>query len=101
MIPDYTDGFPVTAPVGSFMASLRGIYDLGGNVSEWINDYYVAAPAQNGVAQDPLGPREGETHVVRGSNWGHAAETELRLAYRDFGKEGRDDIGFRIARYAQ
>ena len=101
VIPDYTDGFPVTAPVGSFMASLRGIYDLGGNVSEWINDYYVAAPAQNGVAQDPLGPREGETHVVRGSNWGHAAETELRLAYRDFGKEGRDDIGFRIARYAQ
>ena len=101
VIPDYTDGFPVTAPVGSFMASLRGIYDMGGNVSEWINDYYVAAPAQGTVEQDPLGPREGETHVVRGSNWGHAAETDLRLAYRDFGKDGRDDIGFRIARYAQ
>lgn len=101
VIPDYTDGFPVTAPVGSFMANLRGIYDLGGNVSEWINDYYDAAPAQNVVLQDPLGPRAGETHVVRGSNWGHATETELRLAYRDFGKEGRDDVGFRIARYAQ
>lgn len=101
VIPDYTDGFPVTAPVGSFMASLRGVYDIGGNVSEWINDYYVAAPTQNGVEQDPLGPRQGETHVIRGSNWGHASETELRLAYRDFGKEGRDDVGFRIARYAQ
>lgn len=101
VIPDYTDGFPVTAPVGSFMASLRGIYDMGGNVSEWINDYYDAAPTPNAVLRDPLGPREGETHVVRGSNWGHASETELRLAYRDFGKDGRDDVGFRIARYAQ
>jgi formylglycine-generating enzyme required for sulfatase activity len=101
VVPDYTDGFPVTAPVGSFMASLRGVYDMGGNVSEWVHDYYVAAPAQNTVEQDPLGPRQGETHVVRGSNWGHASETELRLAYRDFGKDGRDDIGFRIARYAQ
>lgn len=101
VIPDYTDGFPVTAPVGSFLASLRGIYDMGGNVSEWVNDYYDAAPAPNTVLQDPLGPREGETHVVRGSNWSHASETELRLAYRDFGKDGRDDVGFRIARYAQ
>lgn len=101
VIPDYTDGFPVTAPVGSFLASLRGIYDMGGNVSEWVNDYYDAAPAPNSVLQDPLGPREGETHVVRGSNWSHASETELRLAYRDFGKDGRDDVGFRIARYAQ
>ncbi len=101
VIPDYTDGFPVTAPVGSFMASLRGIYDMGGNVSEWINDYYDASPAPDAVLQDPLGPREGETHVVRGSSWGHASETELRLAYRDFGKDGRDDVGFRIARYAQ
>lgn len=102
VIADYNDGFPVTAPVGSFSASLRGIYDLGGNVSEWINDYYSATGGQgSGVEQDPLGPRAGESHVIRGSNWAHASETELRLAYRDFGNDARDDVGFRIARYAQ
>ena len=102
VIPDYNDGFKVTAPVGSFSANLRGIYDLGGNVSEWINDFYAATAGQHsGVAQDPLGPRNGESRVIRGSSWGHATETELRLAYRDFGNEGRDDVGFRIARYAQ
>lgn len=102
VIADYNDGFQVTAPVGSFPASLRGIYDLGGNVSEWINDYYSAAPGRGeGVMRDPLGPRHGEARVIRGSNWAHATETELRLAYRDFGNDPRDDVGFRIVRYAQ
>jgi len=102
VIGDYNDGFQVTAPVGSFSANLRGIYDLGGNVSEWINDYYSPTAGQNsGVEQDPLGPRSGEARVIRGSNWAHATVTELRLAYRDFGYAGRDDVGFRIARYAQ
>jgi formylglycine-generating enzyme required for sulfatase activity len=102
VIADYNDGFAVTAPVGSFPASLHGIYDIGGNVSEWVNDYYAAAPEQGGDAvQDPLGPRSGESRVIRGSNWAHAGETELRLAYRDFGQGPRDDVGFRIARYAQ
>lgn len=101
VIADYNDGFPVTAPVGSFPASLRGIYDLGGNVSEWINDYYSAAPEQSGAVRDPLGSRRGEARVIRGSNWANATDTELRLAYRDFGNDPRDDVGFRIARYAQ
>ncbi len=101
-IADYDDGFQVTAPVGSFAANLRGIYDLGGNVSEWLNDFYSATPGQGSqVEQDPLGPRSGDSRVIRGSSWAHATETELRLAYRDFGLEGRDDVGFRIARYAQ
>ena len=64
--------------------------------------YYSAVPAESdGVVQDPLGPRHGESHVIRGSNWAHATNTELRLAYRDFGNDPRDDVGFRIARYAQ
>ncbi len=102
VIADYNDGFQVTAPVGSFSASLRGIHDIGGNVSEWVNDYYSANLAGNsGGLRDPLGPRSGEARVIRGSNWAHASQTELRLAYRDFGYDARDDVGFRIARYAQ
>ena len=102
VIADYNDGFQVTAPVGSFSASLRGVHDIGGNVSEWVNDFYAANPVGNsGRVRDPLGPRSGEARVIRGSNWAHASETELRLAYRDFGYDSRDDVGFRIARYAQ
>lgn len=102
VINDYNDGVAVTAPVGSFPASLRGIHDLGGNVSEWTNDFYSAAEAGTGTrAEDPLGARSGAARVIRGSNWAQSSATELRLAYRDFGINGRDEVGFRIARYAE
>ena len=98
-IADYNDGFAAAAPVGSFPANLRGIYDLGGNVAEWTHDFYVAAPGSNLV--DPLGPRTGQQHVIRGSSWASSDQTELRLSYRDYANEARDDLGFRIARYAK
>ncbi|MFT4562722.1 MAG: sulfatase activating formylglycine-generating enzyme [Gammaproteobacteria bacterium] len=102
VLADYNDGFPATAPVGSYPASLRGIRDMGGNVSEWMNDYYAAATDPSiGRQPNPLGPRTGTARVIRGSNWSHASPTELRFAYRDFGNDGRDDVGFRIARYAR
>ena len=98
-IADYNDGFVVAAPVGSFPANLRGIYDLGGNVAEWVHDFYVAAPNSNEV--DPLGPRTGQQHVIKGASWAHSKDTQLRFAYRDQGNDARHDLGFRIARYAQ
>jgi formylglycine-generating enzyme required for sulfatase activity len=102
VLKDYNDGYAVTAPVGSYPANLRGIYDLGGNVAEWVHDFYTATPAGGNSAKvDPLGPRSGESHVIRGSSWARSSLTELRLAYRDSGTAGRDDVGFRIARYAQ
>jgi formylglycine-generating enzyme required for sulfatase activity len=53
------------------------------------------------VAIDPAATGEGALHVIRGSSWKSAAVTELRLAYRDYGDGKRNDLGFRIARYAQ
>ena len=43
-------------------------------------------------------PKSGTQHVIRGSSWRHANITQLRHSYRDFGNEGRIDVGFRIAR---
>ena len=100
VISDYTDGFPITAPVGRFRPSPIGLFDIGGNVAEWVNDYYGVPSNSTGVEVDPVGPSEGQYHVIRGSGWRHASIGELRFAYRDFGSRGRLDVGFRIARYA-
>jgi formylglycine-generating enzyme required for sulfatase activity len=99
---DYDDGYRVAAPVGSFAPNALGIYDLGGNVAEWTNDLYsiyVVAPEQ--VVVDPTGPADGEVHVVRGSSWMTGKVSDLRLAFRDFSGPARQDLGFRIARYAE
>jgi len=53
------------------------------------------------VEVDPLGPELGQFHTIRGSSWSHGAVTEMRLSFRDFGEEPRDDVGFRIARYLE
>jgi formylglycine-generating enzyme required for sulfatase activity len=99
ILPDYDDGFPVTAPVASFAASPLGLFDIGGNAAEWVNDLYSIYPAGGPVAVDPAGPADGQYHVVRGSSWRQGGISELRLSYRDFGDIGRLDVGFRIARY--
>ncbi|GAB5415164.1 MAG: PEGA domain-containing protein [Congregibacter sp.] len=97
----YNDGYVVSAPVGSFAADERGIFDIGGNVSEWIHDVYTI-PASSGVVQtDPLGGQRGDNYVIRGASWAMGRLPELRLSYRDYGQRGRDDVGFRIARYAE
>lgn len=102
IISGYSDGFIVTAPVASFPANQKGLYDLGGNVSEWVHDFYDINLVDTGeTATDPLGPASGEHHVIRGSGWNHGLITELRLSFRDYGSEKRNDVGFRIARYVQ
>jgi formylglycine-generating enzyme required for sulfatase activity len=98
---DYDDSYLGTAPVGSFTPNQYGLYDLAGNVAEWVHDYYGALGALGGVEVDPLGPTEGQFHSIRGSSWAHGSVTELRLSFRDFGEEPRDDVGFRVARYLE
>jgi formylglycine-generating enzyme required for sulfatase activity len=101
-LPGYTDSFPATAPVSSLAANALGFFHLGGNVAEWMHDLYAITPSISGkVVTDPTGPAEGEYHVIRGASWRHASVTELRLSYRDYGKDARPDLGFRIARYAE
>ena len=103
VIKNYHDGYPVTAPVGSFAANKSGFYDLGGNVSEWCHDFYAPGKMSgNGKpAIDPAGPATGTHHVVRGSSWRDATMTELRLSYRGYSRSPKNDIGFRLARNAK
>ena len=101
-LPDYNDGYAVTAPPQKFKANFLGLFDMGGNAAEWCHDYYSIYPYQSGRQYvDPLGPGEGKYHVVRGSSWQSAAITTLRLAYRDYSAGRRPDLGFRICRYAK
>jgi formylglycine-generating enzyme required for sulfatase activity len=101
-VPDYNDGHRVAAPVGSYSAQSGGFYDLGGNVAEWTNDYYAVYPGMaETLVTDPVGPASGGHHVVRGSGWRHGGIAELRLSYRDYSREPRPDLGFRVARYAE
>jgi len=99
-VPNYSDGYAGPAPVGSYPPEKTGLYDLTGNVSEWVHDVYtLTPPAGNTVETDPLGEPSGDTHTVKGSNWRSGRMTELRASYREGEKAGRDDIGFRVARY--
>ena len=101
-VPNYTDKFPVTAPVDSFSANELGMFNLGGNVSEWVHDLYTIYPSgARKVMQDPMGPTEGEFHTIRGASWMHGSVTQLRLSFRDYGNKPRPDVGFRIARYLE
>lgn len=80
----YNDGWPETAPVGSFPegASPVGALDMAGNVAEWVADwfdpgYYTVSPGEN-----PTGPASGTERVVRGGAWGVASPGLLRSFVR-------------------
>jgi len=96
----YEDAYPTAAPVGTFPPNPEGLFDLGGNVAEWCHDVYTIYPFRTGqVDTDPTGPAEGQHHVIKGSSWKHASIRNLRVAYRDYQDEARQDLGFRVCRY--
>jgi formylglycine-generating enzyme required for sulfatase activity len=101
VLNNYKDGHVASAPVGSFKPNQHSLFDMGGNVSEWVNNVYAIAPANAAAEQDPLGAQDGDNHTIRGAAWTHSRLSELRLAYRDYGQAGRDEVGFRLARYAE
>jgi sulfatase modifying factor 1 len=61
------DGFPFTAPVGSFAPNVHGLFDMHGNVSEWCSNWW--SPAGKRDISNPFGPRTGSFKVFRGGSW--------------------------------
>jgi formylglycine-generating enzyme required for sulfatase activity len=101
ILNNYKDGHVVSATVASFKPNQNRLYDMGGNVAEWVHDVYSIPRANGATRQDPLGSQSGDNYVIRGASWTQSKLSELRLSHRDYGQAGRDDVGFRIARYAE
>ncbi|MBL4681265.1 MAG: PEGA domain-containing protein [Pseudomonadales bacterium] len=99
-ISGYNDGYRGPSPANIFPPNELGLYDLAGNVAEWVHDYYsVKIPRE--TLLDPSGPDTGDYHVIRGSSYQHGRFSELRWTYRDYGDVARYDVGFRVARFLE
>ena len=87
-----------THAVKTKTANGRGLYDLSGNVWEWVWDWYQA----NNEAlppTDPIGPSTGANRVIRGGSWIDTASlTRVALRYRSVPTGAANDTDFRIVR---
>ncbi len=68
---EWDDGFRDTAPVAGYPdgRSPKGIYDMLGNVMEWVGDWYDFRAYRTITETNPRGPVDGEFKVIRGGSW--------------------------------
>ncbi|MBS0212264.1 MAG: formylglycine-generating enzyme family protein [Proteobacteria bacterium] len=96
---DYADGYWGTSPVAKFAANAFGLYDMVGNVSEWVQDCwhdgYRRAPVDASAWVNPGCTQR----VVRGASWA-SAPTHARSAWRSWVKadDSNSQLGFRVVR---
>ena len=96
---EINDGYAQAAPVGSYEPNGYGLYDMAGNVAEWVADVYESDYYANSPSDNPTGPEFGEDRVVRGGSW-FGDRISLLVTARSglLENENGSGIGFRCAR---
>ena len=94
---DKSGGVARTAPVGSMPPNAFGLYDMHGNLQEWVHDWYGEYYYQDSPAADPPGPAKGTDKVLRGGCYTMFG-ADLRSANRKFAKPAitNSTIGLRV-----
>jgi formylglycine-generating enzyme required for sulfatase activity len=108
-VTDVDDGFPETAPVGSYPAgaSPYHVLDMAGNVWEWTADWYSASYFKDSPLRNPPGPESGTWRVVRGGSWLDGVHVRALVHARSANRfyqspeTARSDLGFRCALTAE
>ena len=85
--------------VGSYPANDFGLYDMTGNVWEWVADYWNKNYYSNSPKKNPQGPSSGDKRVLRGGSWsdypGSLRTSDRSPSQPDYRGSG---TGFRCAR---
>ena len=97
--PSQNDGYWSTAPVGKYVPNGFGLYDMSGNVAEWMQDYYADDYYAKSQKMNPKGPSAGTGHSVRGGSW-RSQKNALTTTSRASAETNNayDNIGFRVCR---
>jgi formylglycine-generating enzyme required for sulfatase activity len=86
-----------TDPVGKYPPNPFGLYDMHGNVQEWVSDWYDEYYYHDSPADDPSGPDEGTLKVVRGGCWTAFASDCRSAARRGHAPNSPNNtVGFRV-----
>jgi len=96
---NFDDGYALTAPVGSYKNSKSAfsIYDMAGNVWEWVEDAYSETYYQNSPEQNPLNTSEPVFRVARGGSWESVPEyLRSYIRFKLSRYERKADVGFRV-----
>jgi formylglycine-generating enzyme required for sulfatase activity len=100
---NYGESVGDTTPVGSYEKgkSYYGVYDMAGNVWEWVADWYSDSYYQNAPSSNPLGPDSGELRVLRGGSKDMKPALVRTTARGSYDPNGiASDFGFRCAKDA-